>query len=482
MPRESAADGTKPLEIRPGVGGMPNFRGMYRKGDPTRIPPNQFHSLLNTRNADSEMQSRPGLATVAGTQEDACITGMIEVDPGGTPDSLPEGSAIHLDSRFVPAGTADYPGFCSAAVNEESDPTAVMYWPSDESSSQTLPSKRKCRLRGNSGIVWFRGKRLALCNSLSEPSGGGTFFGAIYEMTYSSDDGLPRVDLSHYLDPDEGTNGEVTSMCVRRERVDDVQSGSELDDDVLYMATRHGVVLRWDGATLSVAHTLPASTGSSVICTFQSHGLFVASPGTGGGSYQTTPGGAWTDVAWPSIAPTPGIVYPSGACDWLGRVVITAQSSDGMGAGAERGYVFYWSPSVPASISVWLDGSATLVNAWCPMSAGGDLYALVNWRGGSYNSIMRATSWAGGLSDWWHPGPVWEVPGVSPSYLMDPLMIGYDSRILLWGPLGSNDGGVFLWALWRITPGDAPIYEEVASWLDSVTEWVDQVTDLWVTS
>lgn len=63
MPRRALDLGSKPFEIKVGIG-FAAFGGMYRLGDPSMCPPNRFRRLVNVRLGEKDVISRPGL-TVA---------------------------------------------------------------------------------------------------------------------------------------------------------------------------------------------------------------------------------------------------------------------------------------------------------------------------------------------------------------------------------------------------------------------------------
>lgn len=457
MPIEQSDEGIKPFQVRPGVGEMPNWGGMFRRGDPSRIPPNRFHALLNVRWEHSELQSRPGLAKSAdsGPQMDACITGLADLD-----DAEGAGTAVHLDLVQLDSTSPSRYGLYGAgtvtAFNEDQDPPAHAYWQTDALTRNTVPAKRSAQslVPTSRAIYAFRGKQYAMCD---QPiSGGSDTIGYLFEVTYSFDGGVPRVDLAFALDPDEATNGHVIDGCVRSERADDSQTGTRIVGDALYLTTDQGKILRWDGTTLSVEHTMASATPTHVI-THKGQILFAAADGAGGYAYQLAAGGAWVDGTWP-VPTAGGTIQISGLADWLNRVTIVSWSKNGEPDASHHGDLFYWDAGTPAVATQFFDGAAVAPDPVRLLGqaivVSGELYVVGRQVSGTAGLVLRATSYA-------DPNPTW----YSPETQFDPYVaMALDNRLVFWSRWDGEESVYLYEGLRALIPGEIALVEEILRW------------------
>jgi hypothetical protein len=401
MPREQNDLGIKPIEIRPGAGGMSDFGGMFRRGDPARIPPNRFHSLVNARIEDSEIQSRPGLAKTGGYLDDSCITGIIEIETGGAGGG---GIAYHCDEPWQ-ATTNAQAGEYALAASPDWEQATARYWP------YGTPRPRQGSSITPGPAIRFRGRTLFVC----EPRAPVSTLGSLYDVSYNWDSGRPIADLSLVVDLDEAVNGRVTCWCIRRERL--VATGA--DNDVLYMGTATGRVLRWDGA-LSVEHQYPTTVPPkpiSVILCINTHILMAAGNATTPSAgvwvrpkmaYQREPGGAWVEQDIPDLGGGDGTAVECGvAFDGKGVLVTINKVPD-------RGQLLAWDPvsdtwSTFGLNPIPIDSPAT--HPKLPLVVGGALYlfylATNPAVGDEHTHIGRMTSTVG-YSPW--EIPLWAAP------------------------------------------------------------------------
>lgn len=77
MPRRALDPGSKPFEVKVGVG-FQAFGGMYQLGDPSMCPPNRFRKLINVRLGGKDVASRPGLEETWNSNTGEPVIGMIE--------------------------------------------------------------------------------------------------------------------------------------------------------------------------------------------------------------------------------------------------------------------------------------------------------------------------------------------------------------------------------------------------------------------
>jgi hypothetical protein len=151
-------------------------------------------------------------------------------------------------------------------------------------------------------------------------------------------------------------------MCVRRERLDDVQTGDEREDDVLYVGTATGKVFRYDGATKELVHTL-SNNGPVDLLTYAGTWIIAAGDNADGFAYQERQGTAFTDQAW-------GVATGfecNGMTEWRGEVIFCG--NDGT---ANVANVLRWAGSgAPVS---FFTPSRTYNDARSPVVAAGALH------------------------------------------------------------------------------------------------------------
>ena len=356
MPRRSSEPpDNAPFEYRPGVGGFPPFGGMYRRGDPAQIPPNRIHLGINIRLANGETASRPGLVYVEGVEESACITGIFEIDDRAV------GVYITNLAYFYPNVAAGTSPFRITGFNEEKTPNIVSYWDSGNLGEKRKPTAYRDVVAASPQTRAFRSFQRFRNTTLCTAQHGSGTGGGIYELAFSEDDnGVSRMDAALLLPMDGGTDGWLTSMCIRRERLDDPQTGDEVEDDVLYIGTSTGKIFKYDGITKELVHTLSAS-GAVDLLTYAGTWIIAAGANGDGFAYQERPGTSFTNQAW-------GLTFEcNGMCEWLGEVIFAGNDNT-----ANKANVLRWSGTgAPTS---FFTPSRTYNDCRSPVVAGGALH------------------------------------------------------------------------------------------------------------
>jgi hypothetical protein len=372
MPRKNQEQpDVPPFEYRAGVT-IPALGGMYRRGDPSQVPVHRLHLGVNIRLADGEMGSRPGLTLVEGTTEAACIMGIFEIEDFSV--------GVYINGLGVDTVVGGAPSpYNVVGFNEEKVPVWQNYW--DEG---TLTKKQPSPWRitnppaetpiGAPGDAFntFQpfNDTLLIVNGLD-----------VYQAEFSEDNAAPRMDLTLLFSLASGNA--IKSTCVRRERVDDPQTGDEFDKDVLYMGCEGGKIWRYDGTIFELVKTL-ASGGSMQIITWNGTGLVAAGDSAAGFTYQEQPGFAWVDQAW-------GQAFNcNGLCEFVGEVVFVG---DAYAAGFFSGYALHWDGSgAPTLFASDLAGGAFGHRYRTPVVAGGALHWL-HARGENGTPDVRIARW-----------------------------------------------------------------------------------------
>lgn len=362
MPRKNQEQpDVPPFEYRAGVT-IPAIGGMYRRGDPTQIPPHRLHLGVNIRLADGETGSRDGLAHVEGEQEDACITGIFEIEDFSVgayitelaDGGLQEGTGLQQDTDFH-----------ILAFNEEKDPVSRNYWDDDSGAfPKVVPGPWRISQPTTTDCfqTFQRMNDLLLIANQRK----------VYQAEFSEDEQLPRMDLTQLFEIVEAT-GYISSMCVRRERVDDAQTGSAFDKDVLYLGCDYGEVWRYDGTTVELVHTLTSGGRMQIIC-YGGIGLCAAGDSAAGFSYQEQAGFAWADQAWGQD------FNCNGLCEFLGEVVFVGDRTDGLDNWI--GDALHWDLTASAPTNFASEGVFSALGNHArfrnPVVAGGALHWLVH--------------------------------------------------------------------------------------------------------
>jgi hypothetical protein len=311
-----------PFEYRAGVT-MPPIGGMYRRGDPSQIPPHRLHLGVNIRLADNDAGDRPGLVQVTGNAEGACITGIFEIE-----DLAVAIYITQLADGGLVSGTPQISDHRILAFNEERDPVSRNYWDAAATFAKKAPSPWRTENAGD-------------CFNTFQPFNDTLLIANgqdVYQAEFSEDDGLARLDLSHLFTLPAAATGNVVSTCTRRERVDDAQTGSDFDKDVLYMGCEGGQIFRYDGTTIELVHTL-ASGGRMQIISWRGVGLVAAGDSAAGFSYQEQPGFAWANQVW-------GQAFNcNGLCEFLGDIVFVGDTDGVVFAGKWAAYALHWDGS-----------------------------------------------------------------------------------------------------------------------------------------
>jgi hypothetical protein len=371
---------------------------MYRRGDPAQIPPDRLHSGVNIRLANGEMGSRSGLAYVEGTQEDACITGIFEIDDRAVGIYLTK-IAADTDHRIL-------------SFNEEKSPSTTQFWDQTVLGETREPTPYR-DLVGTSNYSFrsfqrFRGAILFASNA------------GIFELDFSEDDnGTARMDATLVIQTGLAGSvvGSVTSMCVRRERLDDPQTGDELENDVLYIGTTDGKIYRYDGSAVELVHTLSA-TGPVDLLTYAGSWVIAAGDNGDGFAYQDAPGATWTNVAW-------GLTFEcNGMCEWLGEVIFVGNDNT-----ANKANVLRWAGS--GSPTSFFTPSRTFVDCRSPVVAAGALHWVLK-----EPLDPQADHWFSRATDFSTITEQWFSPSFQQDFGMDiTFVIPYRGAILfgIWG-------------------------------------------------
>ena len=388
MPRKTQEQpDVPPFEFRPGVG-LPPFGGMYRRGDPAQIPSHRLHLGVNIRLANGEVGNRPGLTPVEGQSQQACITGIFEIDD----------FAVAIYINMLGDAGVDPPGASPWRIigfNEEKTPPVQNYW-DEVATGYTKVEPRVWRRNGVDAFNAFQ----RFNDSLLIANGK-----AVHEVGFSEDDGVPRMDLTLLCELPASAAGDIYSTCVRSERLDNLQTGEAAERDVLYLGCAGGEVWRYDGTTLELVHTL-TSGGPMQILTWKGMGLVAAGDNAGGFCYQAQPGYSWTDQSWGRS------FWCNGLCEFLGEVVFVGDWDDEGGWGKWGAYALRWAGS----------GSPTVFESKVPLSSGDSEYRFrtpvvaagaLHWLYYQDDSnepekqsphIARYTGWATGDLEWGAPG------------------------------------------------------------------------------
>lgn len=367
--KRTADEGLKPFEFRPGIG-LPGFRGMYRRGDPVLIGPNQFHLLVNGRLGEGDIRSRPGMTEIEdGTKgdtdyEESCITGIFEIDDFGVAVLITQyGGALG-------AGLGADADWQIIAFNEEKNPPTIAYWDALTVGPKQPPVPYRVEAAAGSlplhTFRYYNGRLLAWSDT------------NVYEITFSEED-EPRMDVA-LLFTVPGVNY-ICSGCTRRERVDDQQTGDDFEQDVLYLGCDGGQIIRYDGNAIEVVHTLADASPAHVI-SYWGAGLVAA--GDGGFSWQEQSTFAWNDETWGLAS-----FKCNGLCEWNGEVVFVGDYDTG---GGLSGRAFHWdgsagSPTSFLNLPAGTPGLGVTHRLRAPGIAGGRLHFL-HYQGEVSNPVI----------------------------------------------------------------------------------------------
>ncbi len=363
MPRKSQAQpDVPPFEYRPGVGGFPPFGGMYRRGDPSQVPVDRLHLGINIRLA-SELVSRPGLAQVGGTQEDACITGMFDIADESVAIYIAELGNGGLDSDGVKIATP----FQIMSFNEDKEaPPDLNFWDGSVVPTKAIPEPYRVPVQtGALAGTCIRSFQRLNGRILTHD---GTKF---YDVTFSEDaptltgenaQNTPREDSAFVFDASTVLGSStIQSMCVRPERFIDQQNEEAEVFEVLYIGAKDGKIARWDGRTVELVHTSSAG-GKMDIISWSLTGLVAA--GDTGFAYQQTIGSAWTEVTWPTGLGEAGPNFNcNGLAEWSGEIAFMGDWHNEFGGGIYGAWALRWS----------LTGGFNVLYDWTPLDTGSRL-------------------------------------------------------------------------------------------------------------
>lgn len=407
MPQKSPAAGIQVFDHRTGLS-IGRLRGMNRATDPASIPPTQHHLLVNARITPNGIRERPGLTTNYDTGSAECIVALIEIE-----DSLSRGAFMELpiDYRIAPWDDTNRIGI----LNEYAEDVYARVYDPDAYSDDDAPApghitiypteviERPTRVQWETAFT-FRNKQLIFGRWTNDDGDGEEALLEIHPPKESTD----AAYLSVYLKLGEsppGGDSNLMSVAVRRER--SALSG-ELED-VLYIGTADGRVLRWDETTLST-ELEPSGADDCVVrmCLVAGHGLLVLmtpSQTNGGteayGRYQAAAGEAWQSVTVPATLDTTGIIaFASGAYVWSDdKLYVFDPSTLGFTdtytyvptSGTWQGGVFPFILDGRLYIVGHVqDGSLKTFDLWkrnadddwemvFPLNAGSDYYCALNW-------------------------------------------------------------------------------------------------------
>lgn len=309
MPQRSPDDGIQPFELRTGLA-IGRLRGMNRQADPASTPANQFHLLTNVRLTPNGLRERPGLSEQFDTGVETCITALFELEQN-------VGLLLELGVDYSPAPWSDARRIGVLDEQATAAPFRLVFdgpalgmdlYPA---APVPLPPNREAWMTA----IRFRGRWLALGTWLDWDNVAQDVLFEVHIPTVTDE----QTSLSVYakLAP-TGAKQLVMSMVVRTER----NVLGELED-ILYLGTSDGQILRYDGATLSVELAAPTGAEAFVVrlCVVAGLGILaLMTPGTGDAStdafarWQASPGGAWSTVTVPTgLDPTGLIAYGVGA-------------------------------------------------------------------------------------------------------------------------------------------------------------------------
>ena len=309
MPQRSPDDGLQPFELRTGLN-IGRLRGMNRQADPASTPPNQFHLLTTVRLTPNGLRERPGLAEEVDTESAACITALFELEPN-------VGILLELGVDYSPAPWSDDRRI--GVLDEQGDAVPFRLVFDGPALGMSLYPPAPVPLPPTRGAwmtaVRFRGRWLALGTWLDWD---GVEQDVLFEVHIpTKPDEQTSLSVHTKLAP-TGATQLVMSMVVRTER----NALAELED-ILYLGTSDGRILRWDGATLEVELAAPTGAEAFVtrLCGVAGLGILaLMTPGEGDAStdafaeWQPSPGAAWTAVTVPTgLDPMGLIAYGVGA-------------------------------------------------------------------------------------------------------------------------------------------------------------------------
>jgi len=292
MPRRNPDQGVEPFEFRPGLG-ISRFRGMNRSADPASIPPDQFHLQVNVRLTPAGMLDRPGGNTEYDSLTADCITGMIE-----TGEAQPAAALWTYNDWYWRVGS-DYEGYYSAINNNKpldlpTSPLAVIFsnqGAAPPTTTTELPGKVQCELTAHiannrvTGAFLFQGKVVELKTFQLKQ-----ITDVKRELDVDNSTGKLQFIENIATDAAGPADDGLGDRVVRKEF-----DGTETRDVLYCPGEDAGIIMRYDGVTVS-AITVPAAIDVfATMCLVLGQGLCAIGPTQI--AYQANPDAAWTLTA-----------------------------------------------------------------------------------------------------------------------------------------------------------------------------------------
>ena len=378
MPRKNQSQpDVPPFEYRPGVGGMPAFGGMYRRGDPSQVPVDRLHLGINIRLSGGEVASRRGLTQVLGTQEAACITGMFDVADESVAVYIAELANGGLDSAGVKIASP----FQIMSFNDDKPaPPDLNFWDGSVVPTKAIPEPWRVPVQ-TGALAGNCIRSLQRLNGRILTHDGAKF----YDVTFSEDPptqtgqgagNTARNDAAFLFDASTVLGSStIQSMCIRPERAVDQQNAEAETFEVLYIGAKDGKIARWDGRTVELVHT-SSSGGKIDIISWSLTGLVAC--GDLGFAYQARIGDSWTEVTWPTGLGEGGPNFNcNGLAEWMGEIAFMGDWHNEFGGGIYGAWALRWS----------LTGGFNVIYDWTPLDNGSRLRSPVVAIAASFDTL-----------------------------------------------------------------------------------------------
>ena len=315
--------------------------GAFDYGDKSAIPPRGLATSINARVKDGIALNRGGQGKRNLSAMDSAVFGTIDTEGSEFDFQSTYPGLYIIQLSFYPPGSVpsikkQVARFYGAGLSHSN------HWRIDGVGYGATPITRLSTGIGERTIQPFRDRLIVTAYQ----------DGVLY-LWYAVLGRNGDIWLQRLVDTDYTANGQVIDFCVR------VESGEE----ILYCSTDKGKILKWDGESLTVEHTMALAKYTRIAC-IDGDKLLAAAGNAGTASaapvaYQLTVGGAWVDIATPyaGLGSYNGIgpEYVNAISEFLGSGIISGSSgTDGSGGD------WIWDPTSPSTLSVaWGNAQAT---------------------------------------------------------------------------------------------------------------------------
>lgn len=357
MPSRTPDIGVQRFDFRPGQE-IRRLRGVNRSADPASIPVDQFHLLANVRLTPAGMTDRPGLVQQSDFEQPGagCIPGMIEVDQVGVGITMTPSESVNsfMDHVVAPsfggnmqlaifdqekAGTIDYGNDPNRNdqradfrryndIDLDDPPKGTISPVNLNTVDQPIPRSGSVRwdeLQGTFVSLFKYRKRLFQFGTRQraeeDDDSDIRTWACIWEVKLPSDEEgrIAGYDLYQDLWELTGATLAVSDAVTTFARADDLVTGEERINEVIYIGRKDGRVFSWDGTTLQEEVSMG---GNYIVRLGVFNGLGILAVGSDAFNTPPTntearfldaPGGSWTTITISDILQVTDIESYGGA-------------------------------------------------------------------------------------------------------------------------------------------------------------------------